>query len=55
MIGGDEAHVRAARFMMVSLGFFTYRDQLPLAEFSGRIEPRLREWLEREFQAIVDA
>lgn len=54
-IGGDEADVRAARFMMVSLGFFTYRDQLPLAEFSGRIEPRLREWLEREFQAIVEA
>ena len=52
--GGDEADVKAARFMMVSLGFFAYRDQLPLAEFAGRVEPRLRQWLEREFQAIVD-
>ena len=53
--GGDEADVKAARFMMVSLGFFAYRDQLPLAEFAGRVEPRLRQWLEREFQAIIDA
>lgn len=53
-LGGADADVRAARFMMVSLGFFTYRDQLPLAEFSGAVDPRLREWLEQEFQAIVD-
>jgi AcrR family transcriptional regulator len=53
--GGGDADVKAARFMMVSLGFFAYRDQLPLAEFAGRVEPRLRQWLEREFQAIVDA
>ena len=53
--GGDEADVKAARFMMVSLGFFAYRDQLPLAEFADRVEPRLRQWLEREFQAIIDA
>lgn len=52
--GGGEADVKAARFMMVSLGFFAYRDQLPLAEFAGRVEPRLRQWLEKEFQAIVD-
>ena len=52
--GGNEADVKAARFMMVSLGFFAYRDQLPLAEFAGRVEPRLRQWLEREFQAIID-
>lgn len=52
--GGESADVKAARFMMVSLGFFAYRDQLPLAEFAGRVEPRLRQWLEREFQAIVD-
>jgi len=52
--GGGDADVKAARFMMVSLGFFAYRDQLPLAEFAGRVEPRLRQWLEREFQAIVD-
>lgn len=52
--GGGDADVKAARFMMVSLGFFAYRDQLLLAEFAGRDEPRLRQWLEREFQAIVD-
>lgn len=52
--GGGDADVKAARFMMVSLGFFAYRDQLPLAEFAGRVEPRLRQWLECEFQAIVD-
>lgn len=52
--GGGDADVKAARFMMVSLGFFAYRDQLPLAEFAGGVEPRLRQWLEREFQAIVD-
>lgn len=52
--GGDSADVKAARFMIVSLGFFAYRDQLPLAEFAGPVEPRLRQWLEAEFQAIVD-
>lgn len=52
--GGESADVKAARFMIVSLGFFTYRDQLPLAGFAGSIEPRLRRWLEAEFQAIVD-
>lgn len=52
--GGGDADVKTARFMMVSLGFFAYRDQLPLAEFAGRVEPRLRQWLECEFQAIVD-
>lgn len=52
--GGEDATVKAARFMMVSLGFFAYRDQLPLAEFAGPVEPGLRRWLEREFQAIVD-
>ena len=52
--GGDGADVKAARFMMVSLGFFAYRDQLPLAEFAGAVEPSLRRWLEEEFQAIVD-
>lgn len=53
--GGGDADVKAARFMMVSLGFFAYRDQLPLVEFAGCVEPSLRQWLEREFQAIVDA
>lgn len=52
--GGEAAAVKAARFMVVSIGFFTYRDQLPLPGFSGSIEPSLRLWLEREFQAIVD-
>jgi len=52
--GGDSADVKAARFMIVSLGFFTYRDQLPLDEFAGPVEPQLRQWLEAEFQAIVD-
>ncbi|MBQ0771688.1 TetR/AcrR family transcriptional regulator [Parasphingorhabdus sp.] len=52
--GGDEAVVRAARFMIVSTGFFTYRDQLPLAPFVGAVDPGLRQWLETEFQAIVD-
>lgn len=52
--GGEAAAVKAARFMMVSLGFFAYRDQLPLAEFAGPVEPGLRRWLEQEFQAIVD-
>lgn len=53
-LGGAEADARAARFMIVSTGFFTYRDLLPLAEFSGPVEPRLRQWLEDAFQAIVD-
>lgn len=52
--GGEAAAVKAARFMVVSIGFFTYRDQLPLPEFLGSIEPNLRQWLEQEFQAIVD-
>lgn len=52
--GGDEAEVRAARFMIVSTGFFTYRDQLPLPLFTGAVEPALRQWLENEFQSIVD-
>ncbi len=51
---GETAGVKAARFMVVSLGFFAYRDQLPLAEFAGAVDPGLREWLETEFQAIVD-
>lgn len=53
-LGGAGADVKAARFMMVSLGFFAYREQLPLAEFAGPVEPSLRQWLEKEFQAIVD-
>ena len=52
--GGEEAEVRAARFMIVSTGFFTYRDRLPLAPFTGAVEPGLRQWLETEFQSIVD-
>lgn len=52
--GGKDAHVKAARFMMVSIGFFTYRDQLRLAEFADAVDPALRRWLEAEFQAIVD-
>lgn len=52
--GGAAAHVKAARFMMVSMGFFTYRDQLRLAEFAGAVDPALRLWLEAAFQAIVD-
>lgn len=53
-IGGADAGVRAARLMMISLGFFTYREQLPLAGFAGAVDPDLRRWLEDEFQAIVD-
>lgn len=53
--GGKEAEVRAARFMIVSTGFFTYRDQLPLSPFLGAVDPGLRHWLETEFQAIVDS
>jgi AcrR family transcriptional regulator len=52
--GGEEAAVRAARFMIISTGFFTYRDQLPLAPFVGAVDPGLRQWLEAEFQALVD-
>ncbi len=52
--GGSDAAVKAARFMIVSTGFFTFRDQLPLAPFAGEMDPALRSWLEREFQAIVD-
>lgn len=53
-IGGADANVKAARFMMISLGFFAYRDQLPLEEFAGPVEPELRRWLEKAFQSIVD-
>lgn len=52
--GGPAAAVKAARFMIVSTGFFTYRDQLPLAPFAGPVDPDLRHWLEGAFQAIVD-
>lgn len=52
--GGEAADAKAARFMIVSTGFFTYRDQLPLAEFSGALEPSLRLWLEKAFQSIID-
>ncbi|MEZ5709220.1 MAG: TetR family transcriptional regulator [Blastomonas sp.] len=52
--GGEAAWAKAARFMIISTGYFTYRDQLPLDEFAGSVEPRLRSWLEETFQAIVD-
>ena len=52
--GGEVAEVKAAAFMVVSLGFFTYRDQLPLSQFAGPVEPALRRWLEDMFQSIVD-
>jgi AcrR family transcriptional regulator len=52
--GGDEVEARAARFMIISTGFFTYRDQLPLPPFLGTVEPGLRHWLETEFQALVE-
>ena len=52
--GGEVAEVKAAAFMVVSLGFFTYRDQLPLSQFAGPVEPALRRWLEDTFQSIVD-
>ena len=52
--GGETGEVKAAAFMVVSLGFFTYRDQLPLRQFAGPVEPGLRRWLEDTFQAIVD-
>ena len=51
---GETAGVKAARFMVVSLGIFPNRDQLPIAEIAGAVDPGLREWLETEFQAIVD-
>ena len=38
--GGEVAEVKAAAFMVVSLGFFTYREQLPLQQFAGPVTPR---------------
>ena len=54
--GGSELNTEqlARAFLELAQGAVAYRDQLPLAEFAGRVEPRLRQWLEREFQAIVD-
>ncbi|MEQ9662481.1 MAG: TetR family transcriptional regulator [Parasphingopyxis sp.] len=52
--GGEAAMLKAARFMIVSTGFFAYRDQLPLDMFGGPVDSALREWLISEFQAIVD-
>ena len=52
--GGEVAEVKAAAFMVVSLGFFAYRDQLPLPQFAGPVDPALRRWLEDIFQSIVD-
>lgn len=49
-----EAEARAARFMIISTGFLTYRDQLPLPPFADEVQPELRHWLEAEFQAIVE-
>lgn len=52
--GSKEAEARAARFMIISTGFLTYRDQLPLPPFADEVQPELRYWLEAEFQAIVE-
>lgn len=52
--GSEEAETRAARFMIISTGFLTYRDQLPLPPFADEVHPSLRQWLEAEFQAIVE-
>lgn len=45
---------RAARFMAITAGFFTYRDLLPLDSFSGEMSPENRKWLEDELQSLVD-
>lgn len=52
--GGAEAEVRAARLLLVSAGFYTYRLLYPLAPLEGSLDPAMREWLEAEFQSLVD-
>lgn len=52
--GGPQAEVRAARLLLVSAGFFTYRLLYPLAPLEGTLDPAMRAWLEAEFQSLVD-
>jgi AcrR family transcriptional regulator len=49
--GGAE---RAAQFVVVATGFFTYRLLLPLPPLQGALSDSMRRWLERTLQAIVD-
>lgn len=52
--GGAEAEVRAARLLLVSAGFYIYRELYPLAPMEGGLDPAMRAWLEAEFQSLVD-
>jgi AcrR family transcriptional regulator len=53
-LGEPEAEPRAAEILALCAGFFTYRNLLPLAPFTGAMAPSARAWLERALQDIVD-
>ncbi|MCK9541286.1 MAG: TetR/AcrR family transcriptional regulator [Novosphingobium sp.] len=52
--GGAEAESRAARLLLVSAGFYIYRQLYPLDCLSGALDPAMRSWLEGEFQSLVE-
>lgn len=52
--GEPEGAVRAARLLLVSAGFYTYRLLYPLTPLEGDLDPAMRAWLEQEFQSLVD-
>ena len=53
-LGGADAEERAAEVLAVCAGFYMYRTLLPLDQFKGPVAPHVRQWFERNLQAIVD-
>jgi len=52
--GTEDGEARAAQFMVIATGFFTFRDLLPLPAFTGTLDKSTAEWLENSFQQIVE-
>jgi AcrR family transcriptional regulator len=52
-LGGEEGHIRAARFMMLSSGLVLYNNVYPLDVCTPTLDPRLRAWLVEQFQALA--
>jgi AcrR family transcriptional regulator len=53
-LGGDDGEVRAAAILSLCAGFFTYRQLLPLAPFSGSVNPLARQWLEQVLEDVLN-
>jgi len=52
-LGGEEARIRAARFMMLSSGLVLYNNVYPLDVCAPTLDPRLRPGLIEKFQALA--